>query len=156
MIRGLVVERLKELNRDIVKELIEVYISGYSDMDKYHYTRIRDIKRYIKWLFKRDKNGFFVAKDGDKIVGFAACDADWNGGGAIHEIVVRKEYQGRGIGTKLMQKCLSYLSRNVNKIELYVGSENKRAIKFYKKFGFRIAHDFGYWTKMIKNLEKRQ
>ncbi len=153
MIKGLVIERLKELNRNIIKELIEVYISGYSDMDKYHYTRSRDIKRYIKWLFKRDKNGFFVAKDGEKIIGFVACDANWNGIGAIHEIVVRKEYQGRGIGKKLMEKCLAYLSKYVDKIELYVGSENERAINFYKKFGFKIVHDFGYWTKMIKILK---
>ncbi len=156
MIKNLVIERLKDLNKNIIKELIDVYLSGYSDLNKYHYTRNRDIKRYIKWLFKRDKNGFFIAKYGEKIVGFAACDANWNGVGAVHEIVVRKEYQGKGIGTRLMKKCLEYLSRNVDKIELYVGSENFRAIRFYKKFGFKIAHDFGYWTKMIKNLEKQQ
>ncbi|MGC8754871.1 MAG: GNAT family N-acetyltransferase, partial [Thermosulfidibacteraceae bacterium] len=84
---------------------MEDYIKAYSDLKEYKYTSKKDIKNYFKWLYKRDKEGFFVAEVDGKIVGFAAGDANWiNSEGEkvleIHEIFVIPEMRGKGIGTK--------------------------------------------------------
>ena len=53
-------------------------------------------------------------------------------------IAVNKEFWGSGLATRLMEKALSWFEENeVIRIELNVLEKNKRAIAFYKRFGFK-------------------
>ncbi|WP_129408557.1 GNAT family N-acetyltransferase [Marinitoga lauensis] len=58
---------------------------------------------------------------------------------AEYAIVLRKKYWGMGISTKATGEILKYgfNAINLNKIYLNVLSTNKRAIRFYEKFGFK-------------------
>ncbi len=151
--------KIRNVNINDLEKFIEVYISAYKKLNKYFYRKKRNIKWYFKWLLKRDKEGFFVAEIDDKAVGFIACDANWEGFfnekiGEIHEIVVREEYKGRGIGKELMKKAEAYLkSKGHNIIELWVGEENYIAIKFYRKLGYKEEGKFGEWIRMYKELK---
>jgi len=48
------------------------------------------------------------------------------------------EWQGRGIGTKLMERLLHWADHwaGVLRIELHVHADNQRAIAMYRRFGF--------------------
>lgn len=54
-------------------------------------------------------------------------------------ICVKKDFQNLGIASVLMKEIIS-LAKNTNteQIELEVSTENKIALKLYKKFGFKI------------------
>jgi len=52
-----------------------------------------------------------------------------------------------------MDKCLEYLSKYNDRIELWVGEKNKKAIEFYEKLGFKIAGKSGIWIRMIKDVK---
>jgi putative acetyltransferase len=55
-------------------------------------------------------------------------------------MTVRNGWQGKGVGTALMQ-ALTQLADgwlNVSRIELTVYTDNERAIALYKKFGFVV------------------
>jgi GNAT superfamily N-acetyltransferase len=53
-------------------------------------------------------------------------------------IVIRDEFQGMGIGSKLMDYLITLARREgLRKIRLTVLADNYRAIKFYEKFGFK-------------------
>jgi RimJ/RimL family protein N-acetyltransferase len=55
-------------------------------------------------------------------------------------IVVREDFQGMGIGSKLMNSLIALARREgLRKICLMVLVDNHRAIKLYKKFGFKIT-----------------
>jgi ribosomal-protein-alanine N-acetyltransferase len=57
----------------------------------------------------------------------------------ITTIAVRADFQGRGIGTKLMQGILDIAAkRNLRKIMLEVKPENLAAISLYQKFDFEV------------------
>ena len=57
----------------------------------------------------------------------------------ITTIAVRTDFQGRGIGRKLMQEILDIAaSRNLRKIMLEVKPENLAAISLYQKFDFEV------------------
>ena len=79
-----------------------------------------------------------VAKDGDNTVG--AGRLIWDGGCAalVKDLLVHPEYQGKGIGTVMMEQILSFLNENMKlgwgvSVDLMaaVGKEG-----FYEKFGF--------------------
>jgi len=125
----------------------------------YAYTRIRDIKRYFKWLLSRDPDGFFVAEIDGTVVGFVASDANWFSFaefkkiGEIHEIFVHPKWRRKGIGSTLLLKAMNYIkSRGRDKVELWVGNNNLGAIKFYKKFGFKEEENLGKWIRMGRKI----
>ena len=60
-------------------------------------------------------------------------------GGFLGElgIVLKDSYQGRGIGEKLMSQLIAHATReNVKRIDLTLLTDNFRAVKLYKKYGF--------------------
>lgn len=78
------------------------------------------------------------AQDGDKTAGTARLV--WDGGYAalIKDVLVLPEYQGKGIGTAMVQQLLAYLQNQMKpgwsvSVDLMsaMGKEN-----FYKKLGF--------------------
>ncbi|MGC9017961.1 MAG: N-acetyltransferase [Caldimicrobium thiodismutans] len=149
---------IREVSEEDLEAFVEDYIKAYSDLKEYKYTSKKDIKNYFKWLYKRDKEGFFVAEVDGKIVGFAAGDANWiNSEGEkvleIHEIFVIPEMRGKGIGTKLIEKLLEYGKKKGLKLaELWVGEKNYKAIEFYKTLNFKETGHGGKWIRMIKFL----
>ena len=138
--------------------LIEIYFSAYQGMPAYAYNRRRSVKSYLDWLYKGDPEGFFVARIGRETVGFVSCHANWEDYREgrvceVHEFVVKKEYQGKGIGKALMNKVIDYaLSMGHKKLTLWVGEGNEKAINLYLKMGFKPLYKAGIWLRMKKDL----
>lgn len=89
----------------------------------------------------RYPESILVAKDRDRVVGFAAagryrgaegCESDE---GEVYAIYVLAEYQKQKLGYALMQRCLEKLS-SCRQIYVWVLADNRRAIVFYEKVGF--------------------
>jgi predicted N-acetyltransferase YhbS len=81
-----------------------------------------------------DPNGCFVAEENGERIGMCVATA-YGESGFLGELIVRKDMRGRGIGTRLMQHALAYLShRGVRSIYLD-GVEG--AIPLYERLGFR-------------------
>jgi len=151
---------IRKAKKEDIGKFIEVYKSAYKNMKKYAYRKDKNIKWYFKWLLKRDENGVFIAEINGEAVGVVACDSNWLGlyedVGEIHEIVVRDEYKGKGIGKKLMEKAEEYLkSKGHRIIELWVGEENHLAKKFYEKLGYKAKDKFGEWIRMVKEIKEK-
>lgn len=57
--------------------------------------------------------------------------------GYINNIAIKREYQSKGFGTKLFEDLIERAQKfEVNALTLEVETDNERAIKLYKKFGF--------------------
>lgn len=142
-----------------IKDFIRIYQKAYEGLEEYAYTASRSIKSYFRWLLKRDRNGFYKAVEDGKPVGFIACDTSWISPvegvsvGEIHEIVVLPEFRERGIGRKLVEKCIEYSKRKGREIcELWVGKRNEKAKRFYRDLGFQEAEEWGKWVRMSKKI----
>jgi putative acetyltransferase len=64
-------------------------------------------------------------------------------------MAVRDDWQGKGVGTLLMQAVIDLADRwlNLRRLELDVYTDNEPAVRLYKKFGFEIegtSIDFAY------------
>ena len=76
--------------------------------------------------------------DEDKLIGYGRIIGDKTIFLHIHDVMVRPEYQGIGIGTGIMNKLLDKVNeyRRVNpSIRVYLGA-SKGKEGFYEKFGF--------------------
>ncbi len=88
------------------------------------------------------KNGFMQpwlhstlvisAWDGDKLVGAVRVLSDTIFRSVIYDLLVAPEYQGKGIGSELVNRCKSHYPGS----EWLIGCDRKN-VAFYKKLGFQ-------------------
>lgn len=94
---------------------------------------------------------FFLALDGEKIVGNACVDGSANARLRHRRnlaITVLRDYWGRGVGTGLMERMLAFARESgAELVSLEVRSDNERAKALYRKFGFV---SFGTFPKYFK------
>lgn len=87
-----------------------------------------------------------TARDDDKIVGVLFGLSDFAYWLYITDLGVDREYEGRGIGRKLMRKAHK-VARDEKDIAVYLIA-NEKAIPFYEKLGMRAADDVMYYNKI--------
>ncbi|HZX44761.1 MAG TPA: GNAT family N-acetyltransferase [Candidatus Nanoarchaeia archaeon] len=117
-------------------------------------TLSRDTElKYMLGLFEADGHGY-LAFDGGNLIGFMLSGAlghdDLLPGTVrerfpvdrcyyISEMHVAKEYQGKGIGSQMMQKCLDEIDRHRwDYLFIRAWKENEGALKLYQRFGFKL------------------
>ena len=110
-------------------------------------------KNYIKGKYKNCKNNSFVAIDeNNQIVGFIFLNlSSWSDGlqAILEEIVIKTDFQDRGVGRELIEYSHNYLnSLGVKSIMLWAKND-ERLLKFYKDKGYSTAEDF---VVMFKNI----
>ncbi len=64
------------------------------------------IPRSINELYENIRD-FFVAEESDRLCGACALHILWEDLAEVRSLAVRKEYQRRGIGRRLVKKCLA-------------------------------------------------
>ena len=73
--------------------------------------------------------------DGDELVGFLDVVSNGVTDAYIQDVMVRPDYQGKGIGTELMNRAIQRLKAgHIYMISVIYGEEELRP--FYEKFGF--------------------
>ncbi len=117
-----------------------------------HGVTIDDIKakdftspeRFERWkksfIDEKDTKNTWVAKDENgKVVAFCSAfkQSEQN---KLSALYVSPEYQGQGIGSKLIFQALSWLGREKD-VTIDVVSYNERAQEIYKKFGFEFLEN---------------
>jgi len=93
-----------------------------------------------------DKDIIIIAQDDDQIIGFiqfgtVSYDSfpTSNKDMELKKIYIDKNYQGKGIGKKLMNAMLTHNRLNdIENIYLDVFAKNEEALGLYKKFGFQV------------------
>lgn len=71
----------------------------------------------------------------------------------IYNIAVRPNYQGKGIGSFIMQEIIEICrKKEVDTITLEVREFNYRAIGLYEKYGFKLVSRIkGYYSKPLED-----
>ena len=118
---------------------------------------LEEEEQYIASLENSDKNVFYVARDGEEIVGtgsFSAFQQERMAHRGEFGISVRKSHWNRGIGTKLLEKILDFAKNTAEAeiVSLEVRSDNKSAIHLYSKFGFEKIGTFRGYFKVNGEL----
>ena len=100
---------------------------------------IHEVEEFIKRISSDSKSVMYFAWKNDDIVGCANISGMKRrmSHRANFAISVVKSEWGSGIGSALLEKCISFAKDNgIEIINLDTRSDNLRAISLYKKFGF--------------------
>ena len=86
----------------------------------------------------------FLLFAGDEAAGFTQLTAspgkESPGSIEVHRFYIRQQYQGRGLGAKLMQHAIDFArEKGYRSLWLGVWKENPKAIAFYRKMGFQVT-----------------
>ena len=92
----------------------------------------------FNFFYETYPNGFIVAEKDHKIIGFLIGVPMKPEKGKILMLSVPENYRRQGIGSKLLSEYTrSIVNKNIKTLELEVRVDNKKAIKFYEKCGFK-------------------
>ena len=108
-----------------------------------------ELRRSVGWMeFPLEQakacidNAYYVVcvRDGDRAIGVVRLL--WDGGyiAFLSDVIVDAEYQGRGIGRRLVESCLIRLKNDMKpgyKVKITLNSAKGKE-PFYEKFGFRV------------------
>lgn len=113
---------------------------AYSGIVKQAYLDERTIEK-CEEIANNTIDNTIIAIDGERVVGFVQYGKysyeDLENAGEIIALYVLADYYGKGIGYRLMQEAMEYLS-GYPQIALFVIKDNQRAIDFYTRYGFRF------------------
>lgn len=153
-------ELTSTLDNVVIKEakdedVLQIYLIEKENF-KFHWSR--DFILFNIRLSDKIKK-FYVCKIYNNVIGYVVC---WLSNDTAHilNISVKKEYQNKGIGSRLLLYLFNELiSLNIKIVILEVRVSNYKAISFYKKFGFnevetkkKFYPDGEDALLMIKNL----
>lgn len=99
---------------------------------------ILELDRYAQKLYKNAI--VFIITDNKECIGFIAFYANDknNNQSYIAQLAVKDKSQNKNIGKFLLEICIKFSEENnMKSIKLEVWNQNKIAIEFYKKSGFR-------------------
>lgn len=104
----------------------------------------------LKGELNNENSQYIVAKIDNEIVGFAGI---WKSVDDVHitDIVVKRDFRKKGIGSLLLQKLITLTKElKFNELTLEVNYNNEVAKKLYLKFGFK---ELGIRKKYYNNTD---
>ncbi len=134
---------------DDVDEIAKLYPAvseSMAELEPFYYSKSEQSKAYIKEIITNDDSDFIIAKDGEKIVGFALVEETKTPPydcfvphkyTFIMDVVVDKAYRRKGIAKELIEEVKKWAKQRASDyIELNVLSKNEGAIALYEKMQF--------------------
>jgi mycothiol synthase len=102
-----------------------------------------------------DPSLWFVALDGDEVVGAACCRASTArqpDAAAVDSLAVRRGWRGRGVGLALLLSAFGALhERGIPRAELGVDAANPTgATRLYRRAGMDVAYAWEFWEKELR------
>ena len=127
-----------------VTELHATYYKKHWDFDLFFESKVATEISEFLGRFDPARDGFWLTTIDEKIVGAVVIDGS---GVKTHEarlrwFVVDPEYQGRGIGQRLLSEAISFCKKaNIHRIYLYSFAGLDPARHLYEKFGFVLREE---------------
>ena len=123
--------KIDRMNLDDLKSIKDILSLEFDDFWNYNILKDELESKNSKYIVVKD------IESNNEIVGFAGIkifidEAD------IMNIVVKKDYRNKGIGSLILENLILLCNKsNLKSLSLEVNEKNIPAINLYKKFGFK-------------------
>jgi ribosomal protein S18 acetylase RimI-like enzyme len=134
-------DSLKDLWRNLAQEMFQIEritVPSEGNSNKWY--------DFVKDGISKRRNLLLVAKTEKRTVGIVQATLPRETAlevqepfAIINDLYVLPEFRGKGIGKKLLERCLSRIrTERFKAARIYVLQGDEDAIKLYKKLGFRV------------------
>jgi ribosomal protein S18 acetylase RimI-like enzyme len=153
--------KIKEMDSflDFFRKSVKTQFDEYSKKAKDFLLNEEWTKERIKNSIKGNYLTYLLAFEEDRIIGYLIGGHPFGGVATAMWLAVGDDYQGKGIGRKLMNSFIAILKKKGNhKVNLDV--TNKKNLGFYEKLGFTVQclskkDYFGLDSyRMFKDMQK--
>ena len=148
-------DRIIKLNRGHVEQLAIIDFESEHQGDRQRNIKKSDMKKNVQNRFDKGHEIFFGYKHTRELAGYVTLKPFFPGYKhcEVYWLAVKKKFQGRGIGTKLMDFIENYAKKKgFRKVCLYTGKDMKLSRKFYEKKGYSLVNEFhGYYGYLTGN-----
>ena len=111
------------------------WLEYFFQVEEYDYEVLSNSKKYI---INKGGKIFFAELEGNIIGTVALMPTKNKLVFELTKMAVKPEYRNRGIGKKLLKKCIDYSKSNsFSSIILYSNKKLNNAIHLYRNFGFK-------------------
>ena len=123
--------KISKMTLEDLNSIKDILTSEFDDFWNYNILKDELESKNSKYIVVKD------IESNDEIVGFAGIkifidEAD------IMNIVVKKDYRNKGIGSLILENLILLCNKsNLKSLSLEVNEKNIPAINLYKKFGFK-------------------
>jgi RimJ/RimL family protein N-acetyltransferase len=140
---------LRELRIEDVEKMYE-FIENEETASNFIFTRYPFSKEKLNdfviksWSDSKNVHYAILAENGEYAGTVSLKGINYVDRNAEYAIVLRKEFWGKNVAYEATRKIIDYAFNrlNLNKVYLNVLASNKRANKFYEKFGFEFEGVF--------------
>lgn len=143
--------RTCDVGPEDVQHAYDTIEEGFKD----HWAHIpRSFDEWRQHMFNEpvDLSLWFLAQEGDQVVGAALCRKRQDGSGWISQIAVLRPWRKRGLGLALLRHAFAvFYARGIHKVELGVDAQSLTgAQRLYERAGMRVAARFGRYEKELR------
>jgi GNAT superfamily N-acetyltransferase len=127
-----------------ITELHGTYYHEHWDLGLYFEAKVASELAAFLSRFDPSRDGIWIAKVGGEMVGAIVIDGiDAAGEGArLRWFILAPEYQGKGIGNRLMQEAMTFCRKaGFKRVYLTTFAGLDAARHLYEKFGFRLCRE---------------
>lgn len=116
------------------------------------FNNLDDSREGIEKFLKRNPDTSFISEENERITGVILAGSDGRRG-YIYHMSVSEDRRRQGIGTKLVNTCLSALEQEgINKVALLVFKYNDAGNAFWEKQGFSLREDVAYRNRSLSEM----
>ena len=113
-----------------------------------------DEKQPMCRFLSRNPGLSLIAERNDEVIGAILCSHDGRRG-YLHHLAVDQRYRRKGLGSELVQECLSLLEREgILKCNIFILEDNESGSAFWEHNGFKLLPHFG-WMQCVIGCEKK-
>lgn len=115
-----------------------------------------DTRHAIASYLRRNRRMSFVARAGRELVGAVLCGHDGRRG-YLHHLAVAPAHRRKGLGTKLVARCLAQLKRlGILKCNIFLFTDNTRGERFWVMNGWKKRTDICLVQKNLASSSARR
>ncbi|NET30507.1 MAG: GNAT family N-acetyltransferase [Cyanothece sp. SIO1E1] len=130
--------------KDVGNNSVRIFFSLERDLDLYELEELCDAvgwsRRPLRKVKKAIQNSFVVVTMWEqrgyrrRLIGFSRATSDHAFNATIWDVVVHPDFQGKGLGKKLMKQLIKKLrNEDISNITLFA---DPQVVDFYKQLGF--------------------
>lgn len=153
------------VEQSLVREATVKDIEALVRLEKVGFTSDRFDRDQLLYLLSEANATTFIIEQAGQVCGSAIMAWRKNSlVGRLYSIVIDPAFQGRGMGSQLLQVCEEVaLEHGCDRVSLEVRVDNKRAMSMYERHGYSILEplpeyyaDGSAGLRMVKLLRKRR